>query len=404
VAPSRDGTLHFYGHTIEGRIALPVAMGNPHLAGKPGVSRFVAAGTGLVLVFDLADVLPKRIPKTGEVDAQFVDDDTLLMWPDAVTDYFFYDLATGKRTPVKHAGLPMSRVLAGDAKTGRIYLAEPHGRDQVQLVGFTKGQAEAKIFGVASRLIARATANGVLVARDNDPRVLLSPHDGPFIELAKVDGGVQSIMTLGRDRFAALSRTGELVRGSFAGGPLERIHVDVDANAFLGVDNHDHAIVAVGTHLMLWDQTLLPLVELPRAADSLYAVPGGLVVVLDNNAAVYVALGSGKPVLHELVSASQSMPIVGAEGAWLATLGNGGQLAIIELPSLARWTLPAELSGSTNWLIAAPTKRRVIQGQGAGFALFELPEAKGDLGTWLDDRTNAYENPDGFVSWPWLRP
>jgi hypothetical protein len=351
--------------------------------------------------------LPKRIPKVGEVDAQFVDDDTLLMWPDDVTDYYFYDLATGKRSPIKHAGVPMARPLAGDAKTGRLYVAEPHGHDQAQLVGFTKGQTEAKIFGVASRLIARATASGVIVARDHDPRVLYSAHDGPFSELAKVDGGVQSIMTLGHDRFAALSRTGELVRGALAGGPLERIHVDIDANAFLGVDNHDHAILAVGTHLMLWDQTLVPLVDLPRAAETMYAVPGGLVVILDNNAATYVAIGgasSPRPVLHELVAASQSMPIVGDEGAWLAALGNGGQLTIIELPSLARWSFPSELTGSTNWLIAAPTKRRVIQGQGAGFALFDLPDAKGDLGTWLDDRTNAYENPDGFVSWPWLRP
>jgi len=404
VTPSRDGNLHYFGNMIEGRIALPVPMGNPHLAGKPGQSRFVVAGNGLVLVFDLSDILPKRIPKIGEVDAQFVDDDTLMMWPDDVTDYYFYDLATGKRTPIKHAGLPMSRALAADAKTGRLYVAEPHGGNQVRLVGFTKGQAEAKVFGIASKLIARTTSTGVIVARDNDPRVLYSPHDGPFSELAKVDGGVQSIITLGHDRFAALSRTGELVRGALAGGPLERIHVDIDANAFLGVDNHDHAIVAVGTHLMLWDQTLQPLLDLPRAAEALYAVPGGLVVVLDNNAASYVAIGGGKPAVHELVSPSQSMPIIGAEGAWLAALGNGGQLSIIELPSLARWSLPPELAGTTNWLIASPTKRRVVQGQGAGFALFELPEAKGDLGTWLDDRTNAYENPDGFVSWPWLRP
>jgi hypothetical protein len=210
-------------------------------------------------------------------------------------------------------------------------------------------------------------------------------------------------MTFGHDRFAALGRSGELVRGAVTGGPLERIHVDIDANAFLGIDHADHVIVAVGAHLFVWDTTLRPLVELPRAAAMVYAVPTGLVAVLDNNAAIYVTLGA-QPGVHDLVAASQSAPVVGGEGAWVAAAGNGGALTVVELPSLARWTLPAEPNSSMNFLIAAPTKRRLVQGIGSGFLVYQLPEAKGDLAAWLDDRTNAYENPDGFVSWPWLRP
>ncbi|HET9992199.1 MAG TPA: hypothetical protein VFQ65_26895, partial [Kofleriaceae bacterium] len=404
VMPARDGNLHFYGRGVDGHVPLPVAMANPHLAGRHGQTRFVAAATGLVLIFDLADLIPKRIPKHGELEAQFIDDDTLLMWPDDVTTFNFYDLVTGGKTPLVHDAVPFTRALSGDPKTGRMLLAEPHARDRQVLLSIQKGHPnDVKTLAGAERLLARTTPTGLIAAHDNDPRVLYSEHDAQFRELAKVDGGVQSLMTFGHDRFAALGRSGELVRGTTAGGPLERIHVDVDANSFLGIDRDEHVIVAVGAHLFVWDTTLHPLVELPRAAAALYAVPSGLVAILDNNAAVYVT-AEAKPVVHDLVVASQSAPIVGGEGSWLASPGNAGALAIVELPSLARWTLPPQPSSSMNFLIAAPTKRRLAQGVSTGILVYDLVEAKGDLSAWLDDRTNAYENPDGFVSWPWLRP
>jgi hypothetical protein len=262
---------------------------------------------------------------------------------------------------------------------------------------------DVKTMGEGERLIARLTPNGFIAAHDNDPRVLYSEHDTQFRELAKVDGGVQSLMTFGHDRFAALGRSGELIRGAISGGPLERIHVDVDANAFLGIDRDDHVIVAVGVHLLVWDTTLHPLVDLPREIEAVYAVPSGLVAVLDNNAAEFVT-ADAKPVVHDLVVASQSAPVVGGGGTWLAAPGNGGALTIVELPSLARWSMPPQPLGSMSFLIAAPKQRRLVQGVSTGLLVYDLPEAKGDLGAWLDDRTNAYENPDGFVSWPWLRP
>jgi serine/threonine protein kinase len=404
VMPTRDGNLHFYGPAVDGHIPLPVAMANAHLAGRHGQTRFVAAATGLVLIFDLADLVPKRIPKHGELDAQFVDDDTLLMWPDEVTTFYFYDLATGAKTPVAHDAMPFTRALSGDPHSGRLLLEEPRAHGKLALIEIQKSHPnDVKQLGGGERLVARTTPNGFIAAHDTDPRVLYAEHDTKLRELAKVDGGVQSLMTLGHDRFAALGRSGELVRGAISGGPLERIHVDIDANAFLGIDRDDHVIVAVGKRLFVWDMTLHPLVDLPRAASVLYAVPSGLVAILDDNAAVFVT-SDPKPVVHDLVVASQSAPVVSGEGSWLAAAGNGGALTIVELPSLARWSLPPQLAGSMNFLLAAPTKRRLVQGVGSGLLVYDLAQAKGDLAAWLDDRTNAYENPDGFVSWPWLRP
>jgi len=403
VMPSRDGKLHFYGHGVDGHIPLPVAMQNPHLAGRPGQTRFVAAADGLVLIFDLADLIPKRIPKMGELAAEFVDDDTLLLWPDDVVTFNFYDLVTGGKTPLAHEGMPFTRALSGDPNTGRMLLAEPRPHDRLRLLAIQKAHPkDVKIVGEGERLITRMTPNGFIAAHDSDPRVLYFERDTQR-ELAKVDGGVQSLMTFGHDRFAALGRSGELIRGSLGGGPLERIHVDVDANAFLGLDRDDHVIVAVGVHLLVWDTTLHPLIDLPREAAATYAVPSGLVAILDNNAAELVT-ADAKPVIRDLLGAAQSAPVVSGDGSWLAAPGNGGTLSIVELPSLARWDLPPQPDGTPTFLLAAPKKRRLLVGASLGLLVYDLAEAKGDLAAWLDDRTNAYENPDGFVSWPWLRP
>jgi hypothetical protein len=92
---------------------------------------------------------------------------------------------------------------------------------------------------------------------------------------------------------------------------------------------------------------------------------------------------------------------VASDGTWIASLGNGGKITIVELPSLVRWELPDNKSASP-LLVAAPRKRRLIRGVGSTLAIYDFPRPGQDFATWLDDHTNAYEHPDGFVSWPWL--
>ena len=248
------------------------------------------------------------------------------------------------------------------------------------------------------------TPNGFIAAHDNDPRVLYSEHDTQFRELAKVDGGVQSLMTFGHDRFAALGRSGELIRGSIGGGPLERIHVDVDANAFLGLDRDDHVIVAVGATCSCGTRRCTRSSICRARLRRSYAVPSGL-VASSTTTRPSSSPREPKPVVHDLLGAAQSAPIVGGEGTWLAAPGNGGTLAIVELPSLARWELPPQPRWRAE-LLAARRRRSAGSSWASAWASSSTtsPDAKGDLAAWLDDRTNAYENPDGFVSWPWLRP
>jgi hypothetical protein len=401
VTPARDGTLHFVSDSADGKIGLPVAMANVHLAGRRGRTRFVAAATGLVLVYDLADVLPTSIPKRGLFQAAFADDDTLLMWPDD-DRYMWRDIATGKTTGIDHPMRVGARVFGVDPAAGRLLVAEAV-TDGEELSLFTKGSPKVKLVAHGKRLVGRLVADGVMFALNDDPRVLVSLHDETPRELAKVDGGVQSLQPLGPHRFAALGRRGELVRGTVSGGNVERVHVDVDGRAFLGTDLDNNVIVAVGSKLIRWGSDVRQLVQLPRAVDALQACSGGVLAALDDNSIVYVETGA-KAVVHTVVGASGTPATIGGDGTWAAFAGNGGQINVVELPSLARWTLPIHYVPQNVFLIAAPTKRRFIQGASLRLEVRDLPQAPADLTAWIEDHTNAFESTDNVLTWPWQRP
>jgi len=153
---SRDGSLHFAGNGLDGRINVPVPLTSAHLAGRPGSTRFVAAGTGVVLVYDLADIVPQMIRKNGEENVEFFDDDTLLLWPDDLVTFYERDIPTGEVHPFKHELAPGTIPLSVDAPTGRILLAEPISQTRRTLVLVQKGHYDqVKQFGTATRLLAR---------------------------------------------------------------------------------------------------------------------------------------------------------------------------------------------------------------------------------------------------------
>ncbi|HEY0253307.1 MAG TPA: serine/threonine-protein kinase [Kofleriaceae bacterium] len=397
---SRDGTLHVAGGPYDLHIHMPVALSEPHLAGHKGQTRFVAVGDGIVLIYDLAEMLPRLYEKNGEMSGLFMDDDTLLMWPDDVISFYSRDLKTGAVATFKHEFFPGTFVRSVDPATGRVLLLSPTRDGQSQLVELQKPD-KVRVYGSGHAIEARLAQKGFITAHDTDPRVLYAEGDQKPRELIKVEGGVQSVVTLSPNRYAALGRSGELVRGDTDGGSVERMHVDIDANAFVAVDAHDRILVAARTKLFVWDTGLRPIAELPRAIAATEKVHGGILVSLDNNAAVFLD-EAGKQ--HDVVGPSTTPPWVGGGGSFVATAGSGGQLTIIEVPSLSRWTLPQFYSTSAAMLVGAPNKRRLMQAVMPYVAVYDLPEITGELSTWLDAQTNAFESIDGIVSWPWLRP
>ncbi|CAN5212786.1 hypothetical protein BH11MYX1_BH11MYX1_29840 [soil metagenome] len=403
VRAAADGSLRFSGDLPEGRIATPVPVAKARIAGRHGQNRFVAVATGLVLIYDLAEIVPRTIPKRGEFVADWLDDETILLWPDdSLRTYRFHDLGTGVETPIEFDSRSMARAVSGDPASGRLLVVESVSQSQERLVEIDKGATTVRTFGTAASIKARMVAKGLVVARDNDPRVLYASNAGPFVELVKVAGGVLSLMPLANNRFAALGKSWEFVRGAIAGGSVERVRAEVDASSFVATDQEGHPIVATGKRLFVWDTTLHQLAELPRPAVAIQAAPSGLIVTLDNNAAVYLET-SGQVVTHDVVLESSSMPAVGGDGTWIAAPGNGGKITIVEIPSLVRWELP-DYESAHPLIIAAPRERRLMRGVGSRLAIYDFPAPSLDFATWLDEHTNAYENPDGFVSWPWLKP
>jgi len=402
VRAASDGSLHYTGNFLDGRITPPVPMARAYILGKRGQHRFVAVTTGLVLIYDISEIVPRMIEKRGELTLSFMDDDTLLLWPDAAAAVFHvHDLVTGTETLIDYDPLIMARPTGSDPASGRVLVLEPTGTHEERLVEFQKGNPKVRVFGTAGAILARILVKGFMTAQDNDPRVLYSPKDAQFVELVKVEDGVQSIMPLTNNRFAALGKTGELVRGELAGGSIERTRVEVDASSFVGMNYDGHPLVVTGKRLFLWDTRVHQIAELARAPVAISVAPKGVVVTLDNNAVVYLET-DGKVVTHDVVASSSSFPAIGGDGTWIAAPGNGGKITIVEIPSLVRWELP-DFETTSNLIIPSPTKRRLVRGVGANLAVFDFPAPARDFAGWLDDHTNAYENADGFVAWPWTR-
>ncbi len=393
-----DGLLHFYNDGSEGTIVMPVAMPNVHLAGRAGKTRFVAVSAGIVLVYDLAEILPLTIPKMGLFEAVFADDDTALMWPDGDKPYRWYDLVTNAETKIEYPLQEPTEISSIDA--GRVLVREQIDATRIELVLLTTGSKTGRVVAKGRHLRGRLVAGGVVFGSSDDPRVMVSLHDEPARELAKVDGGVRVVQPLDQNRFAALGGSGELVRGSVTGGNLERVHVDVNADAFIGTDRAGNVIVISGSHVSVWDTGVHEVAQLARPINNIYATAGGVIALLDDSSAVYLELGP-KPVVHRLLPPSNMSPIICGDGAWIASIGNGGQVSIVEMPSMARWTLPVHYAGTQQMVAAAPEKRRLMQGALNRLEVVTLPDPPTDLGAWIDERTNAVEGPEGALGWPW---
>jgi hypothetical protein len=405
ITPGNDGNLHFTADAAHGKIALPIPASTAHLAGVPGKTRFVVATTGIALVYDLAEIVPISVPKLGMFQAEFVDPNTLLMWPGEADSYRWHDIATGVETPLDHEPRMPSFTVGVDAPSGRLLVREMVPGNAFELSLFTKGQKHVRMVAHGPRLLGRLVPDGVLFAQNADPRVMVSLHDEAPHELAKVDGGVQALMPLEPRHFAALGRSGELVRGALAGGALERVHVDTGADAFLGVDRNGRVLIASGTRLLVWDGDVHELLKTGHPIVSLQATAGGVLIVLDDNSIQYAELSaSAPPVVHDVVASAGTQPTISGDGTWVASAGNGGQVTIVEIPSLARWTLPVHYAAFGGMLNASPAKRMLMQGTGTELELRELPLPASDLTAWIDDKTNAFESTDNVLTWPWQRP
>ena len=397
------GELAFWNDRASGTLEPPVSLSDVHLAARPDRSRLVVAGIGIVAVYELAQVLPRFVEKAGIFDAAFVDRDTLLLWPDGASGFSWRDLATGRTSPLDDRLLPLAQLLDRDPLTGRMLLFQEISPTAAELVVAKKGERAVDVAVRGDQTLRAVLApDGILFAQEADARVMLYQR-GAVRELAKVAGGVETVQLLDRRRFAALGKAGELVRGDLAGGALERVQIAMTADTFIAADRDGAVVVASGKQLAIWPAggALHPFATLGRTARSLTSVPAGLVAVLDDHS---IALVARDGTVHELMTAASEGFAIGGDGAWSAGPGDGGEIAIVELDSLAHWTLPRLFATvGLGQVVASPAGRNLMVSTYGGYALYALPDPASDLSAWVEDRTNATESVDGTLTWPWQR-
>jgi hypothetical protein len=90
---------------------------------------------------------------------------------------------------------------------------------------------------------------------------------------------------------------------------------------------------------------------------------------------------------------------IGEHGRVLAGMTASSQVELVDMPALARWTLPKLFTGFPR-VIVSPDGDIVQQSLGMQVAVWRLPRPGSNFAVWLAELTNATEE-DGHVKWPW---
>jgi hypothetical protein len=293
-----------------------------------------------------------------------------------------------------------------DEASGRALVREDLGTPE-RLILFRKGSPEARVVAEGRSAWGRLVPGDAILFGVGDGRLFARIGDGEPREVAKLDGAVESAVALGYRRFAAHSSGGELVRGDLTTGALERARVPGDAKGFVATDGAGRVLIALGHRLLAWDGAVVELAKLDRPIVQLAPYDGGVAVHLPDYEVQALELGPGRdprpdPRPVRLLPPGKQLAYHSSDGKLLAGFGPGQRVNVVELPSLARWTLPV-LFDARDLLTMAPSSRRLLQGTHQHFVIWSLPQAGPELGAWLDELTNATIDGRSVLAWPWQR-
>jgi hypothetical protein len=223
-------------------------------------------------------------------------------------------------------------------------------------------------------------------------------------ELVTLDGEVVSLCAAGPRAYAALSSAGELVKGTLDGNIVARTRIDMRKSSFIVCMDDGTApgdvVIASGNELLRWrgdTELIARFVDEPTGTIRMaWTIDVGLLLTLTNGETYFVA-GKGDQT-------PQRVPLTGnlgvsPHGNLVAGLAVAGQVELVELPSLATWSLPRTLAGATA-VALSPDGQRIAATYGGDLAVSALPPVGRDNGLWLDELTNAKLVNDR-LQWPW---
>jgi hypothetical protein len=391
VVSTSDGKLHVVGDGVTADLAAPSLPENlVRIAARPGLTRFAATCRDALCVWDADTVIPKQLP--FHTPGFFVDDHKVVINENLPDEWKWLDLDTGKTSKLASGpvGIPERVQVAPD---GRLALLVNTGKPTSTLAVYSADLAKVHVLaGVSS---GRLVDGDGVVALAPKSRIVGELGDAPPRDVLKLDGEVIGLFEAGPQQFVALTSLGEVVRCKLDGNDLVRTHIPIEPGAFVVADRQGRAVIANGTHLVRWDHDVHQIAGFLRPIESVAVLEGGLVVTLEGGEMDYVAEGA----------APRRIPLPAGRTSELAEHGQmvvgetGGQITVVELPSLATWSLPRVYAGFDQYAVS-PDGHRLLQATGAGVEQWELPQPGADWSAWLDELTNATE-ADGILTWPW---
>jgi hypothetical protein len=399
VAPGNDGKLHVANDLVRGELHLPIPVRHLKVLARPGARRIVVTGEGVIVGFDLADSFPAHIRGAPGTTATFVDDDTLLLWRSLGGAWEWHDLRSGRRTPFTYEARGLPRMLDVDPGDGRVLLEEVSAEPSLVLLRKNTGEQHRLARGpsVWGRLLPR----GALVYTTGEGRLLAITDAGGPREIARLDGDVENAVGLGGTLFAAVSSTGELVRGNLASNALARAHLHASPSAF-AADRAGRVLVAAGNRLLRWDRDdVVEVARVDQRIDRIEALADGALLELADHSIVRTSLAAGAQA-RRIVEPSSQPPLISGDGQLIVAETINGQLKIVELATEAAWEVPAYYAAG-QLVSIAPSTRRFVHVSFGQIALWALPLAPPGLRGWLDDRTNAATDVDHALVWPGRR-
>ncbi len=399
IVPSTDGKLYLTGDQLNLALSLPVPVPNLRIAARVGISRIAVTGTGVILIFDLDTVAPRRFPVPVGTQAVFVDDDTLLTWRNAGEDWEWIDLRTGKRTPFRFALDGIPSLIDIEPSTGRVLLSEDLGQE-VRLSLLHKGApGRVNLAKGNGNTWGRLIAGNAVVFGGGDGRVIAKVGDEAPREVVKLEGRAFAAVSLGNLTFAAIGDQGEVVRGNLANGAIERTNVTPGREVFIAGDLLGRVLIVEDNRLLLWDtDRVIDLHTFDRKIARVDPAEAGVMVTLADHE-LQLLDPAGTTAMRRLLGISTRAPRAQRGGRLVIGTGIGEKLVVLEVPSLARWEVPL-LFSANDVINVAPSARRVVQGASNYLMVWDLPLAGADFPVWLDEQTNGIVRDD-LLAWPW---
>jgi hypothetical protein len=371
-------------------------VGLVRIAASPATTHVLATAGDAVLDWDTTTLMPSAAPVLD--NATFANEN-LLVAPGGFGDaWTWYDTTRSTTLSKPFAANPgMPRLVRTDPSEGRTLVVAEHGdaAHNTAVVGYPDGR-QLIVDGVAYGLADLVEGDG-LVYSPGSGRLFGRIGNGEAHEIVTLDGELDAVAGRGRLGYVAISRRGDVVRGLLDGSAFERVQLAAPQPNSIVVGQADGSVlIASGAHLYRWTSSVDEVATLSGPVVWLRPTPTGTIVALAEGQMWFVP-ASGSPTPRQLpVHDGQS---VIATDSRVVALSAGGQLAVVEIPSLAEWTLPRLYSPGPRFAVS-PTGDRYYQVIGGSAILWDFPRPGSDFGAWLDSLTNATED-SRHLRWPW---